>query len=139
MSLKKVLLPIATLIAIAIGYVFFAPFPAPDCRHYSGEMRMGEEVTTFNFSLGTKMVNLMTTFNQPLQALGMPSDISYQFQILAVTQEDNLWRYHLKEPQSGLQQELEIAPDGDQYSIRWVNDRANNIVYKCMELDDAEL
>ncbi len=81
----------------------------------------------------------MTTFNQPLQALGMPSDINYQFQILAVTQEDNLWRYHLKEPQSGLQQELEIAPDGDQYSIRWVNDRANNIVYKCMELDDAEL
>lgn len=139
MSLIKIILPIVTLTAIGIGYVLFTPFSTPDCRHYSGEMRMGEEVTTFNFSLSSKTVNLMTTFNQPLQALGMPSDISYQFQILAVTQESDLWRYSLKEPKSGLQQELEISPDGDRYSIRWVNDRANKIVYKCMELDNAEL
>lgn len=100
---------------------------------------MGEEITTFTFSLFSKTVKLETKFNQPLQKLGMPNEIHYQFQTLAVTQKNNTWRYRLKELNSGFLQELEIKSDGDRYSIRWVNDRVNNIIYKCTEVDNAKL
>lgn len=139
MNLKKVWLPIAILPSVFLGYAFFSQLPSPECRQYSGELRMGEEVTTFTFSLQAKTVELETTFNQPLQKLGMPSEINYQFQILAVTQKTNSWRYRLKEVSSGFLQELEIQSDGARYSIRWVNDRANKIVYKCTEVDNAKL
>ncbi|MGF1827320.1 hypothetical protein L4D17_24130 [Vibrio splendidus] len=139
MNLKKIVFSIAVFSAVVVGYTFFSSFPSPECRQYSGELRMGEEITTFTFSLLSKTVELETTFNQPLQKLGIPSEIHYQFQILTVTQQNKTWRYRLKELNSGFLQELEIKSDDDRYSIRWVNDRANNIIYKCTEVDNAKL
>ncbi|OLQ94565.1 hypothetical protein BIY21_08765 [Vibrio ponticus] len=139
MGLRTTFFSVAALLAVVTSYVFYSPFPVPECKQYSGELRTGEEITTFNFLFGRKTVNLKTTFNQPLQQLGMPSSINYQFQILAVTEDVDLWRYQLKESTSGLLQELEIKPIGNLFSIHWVNDRTHNITYKCTELDDAKL
>jgi hypothetical protein len=139
MNLKKIVFSIAVFSTVVIGYTFFPSPASPECRQYSGELRMGEEITTFTFSLFSKTVKLETKFNQPLQKLGMPNEIHYQFQTLAVTQKNNTWRYRLKELNSGFLQELEIKSDGDRYSIRWVNDRVNNIIYKCTEVDNAKL
>lgn len=139
MRYKFIFIPSVAIAAVAAGLYFFPNYPLPPCHSFVGEMRSGQEVTTFNFTVESKEIALETSFNEPLRALGMPELIRYRFSILGASDENNTWVYQLKEKQSGFVQELKIEQTPDGYFFNWANDRSNNIKYTCMAGKNAEL
>lgn len=127
------------MVTVAAGFYFFPNYSLPPCHSFLGEIRSGQEVTTFNFTVELKEITLETSFNEPLRELGMPESIRYRFSIIGASDQNNTWVYQLKEKQSGFVQELKIEQIQDGYFLNWANDRKNNIKYTCMVGKNAEL